>query len=48
LVFDIIDLYLYVFITWLTHTLNIDILYSNKDLDVEISASNMPLHNCIK
>ena len=28
-----------------THTLNIDILYSNKGLDDEISPSNMPPHN---
>ena len=47
-IFDIIDLYLYEFITWFTHTLNTDILYSNKCLDVEISASYMPLHNCMK
>jgi len=30
-----------------THTLNIDILYSNKDLDVEISSSNKPPHTYI-
>ena len=33
---------------WFTHTPNIDILYSNKGLDVEISPSNTPPHNCIK
>ena len=34
-------------IKWFTHTTNIDILYSNKGLDVEISSSNTPPHNCI-
>ena len=44
-------LYDYTFrlIEWLTHTPNIDISYSKKKgLDVEISSSNKPPHNCIK
>ena len=34
-------------IKWFTHTTNIDTLYSNKGLDVEISSSNTPQHDCI-
>jgi len=51
LVADIIELYLYVLLhvsPTLNIDLSIDLSYSNKGLDVEISAANMPLHNCIK
>ena len=39
---DITGLYFYVFITWFTHTPNIEVLCSNKGFDVEISSSNTP------
>jgi len=38
----------YMFRPLVAITHNIDILYSNKGLDFETSASNMPLHNFIK
>jgi len=47
LVSDIIELYLYILLRG-SPTLNTDILHSNKGLDVEISSSNTPPHNCIK